>query len=123
MNIPQTPIPQKNRGGRPKSPENMLRDRVVKVYFDRENYAKLERKRKRTGMSLSTLVYELAVNGFVKEPIPKDVAADIRKLSGMANNLNQLAHEAHRYSFPVVGKRLSELTEKIEILIVGLCQK
>ncbi len=123
MNNPQTLISQKNKGGRPKMPTNLLRDRMVKVYFDRENYAKLKRKQKRTGLSLSSLVYQLAVNGYIKEPIPKEVAADIRKLSGMANNLNQLAHEAHRYSFLLVEKKVLELTEEINKLIIGISQK
>ncbi len=123
MNNPQTLISQKNKGGRPKMPANLLRDRMVKVYFDRENYAKLKRKQKRTGLSLSSLVYQLAVNGYIKEPIPKEVAADIRKLSGMANNLNQLAHEAHRYSFHLVEKEVLEIAEKINKLIIGISQK
>ncbi len=123
MNNPQTLISQKDKGGRPKMPANLLRDRMVKVYFDRENYAKLKRKQKRTGLSLSSLVYQLAVNGYIKEPIPKEVAADIRKLSGMANNLNQLAHEAHRYSFHLVEKEVLEIAEKINKLIIGISQK
>ena len=96
---------------------------MVKVYFDAVNYAKLVRKHKRTGVSLSTLVYELAVNGYVKEPISKEVATDLRRLSGMANNLNQLAHEAHKYSFPSVEKMVTELAQKIDEIIINISQK
>ncbi|MDE7147751.1 MAG: plasmid mobilization relaxosome protein MobC, partial [Duncaniella sp.] len=104
MDNPQTPPTKKNQGGRPKLPEKERRNCMVKVYFDAVNYAKLVRKHKRTGISLSTLVYELAVNGYVKRPISMEVATDLRRLSEMANNLNQLAHEAHKYSFPSVKK-------------------
>ena len=123
MDNPQTPPAKKNQGGRPKLPEKEKRNCMVKVYFDAVNYAKLVRKHKRTGVSLSTLVYELAVNGYVKEPISKETATDIRRLSGMANNLNQLAHEAHKYSFPSVEKMVTELAQKIDKIIINISQK
>lgn len=123
MDNPQTPPAKKNQGGRPKLPEKERRNRMVKVYFDAVNYAKLMRKHKRTGVSLSTLVYELAVNGYVKEPISKEVATELRRLSGMANNLNQLAHEAHLYSFPSVEKMVTELAQKIDEIIINISQK
>ncbi|MDE5689733.1 MAG: MobC family plasmid mobilization relaxosome protein [Duncaniella sp.] len=123
MDNPQTPPAKKNQGGRPKLPEKEKRNCMVKVYFDAVNYAKLLRKHKRTGVSLSTLVYELAVNGYVKEPISMEVATDLRRLSGMANNLNQLAHEAHKYSFPSVEKMVTELAQKIDKIIINISQK
>lgn len=123
MDNPQTPTAKKNQGGRPKLPEKERRNCMVKVYFDAVNYAKLVRKHKRTGVSLSTLVYELAVNGYVKEPISKEVATDLRRLSGMANNLNQLAHEAHIYSFSAVEKLVTELAQKIDEIIINISQK
>ena len=123
MDNPQTPPAKKNQGGGPKLPEKEKRNCMVKVYFDAVNYAKLVRKHKRTGVSLSTLVYELAVNGYVKEPISKEVATDLRRLSGMANNLNQLAHEAHIYSFPSVEKMVTELAQKIDKIIINISQK
>ncbi len=123
MDNPQTPTAKKNQGGRPKLLEKERRNCMVKVYFDAVNYAKLVRKHKRTGVSLSTLVYELAVNGYVKEPISKEVATDLRRLSGMANNLNQLAHEAHKYSFPKVEKLVTELAQKIDEIIINISQK
>lgn len=123
MDNPQTPPAKKNQGGRPKLPEKEKRNCMVKVYFDAVYHAKLVRKHERTGVSLSTLVYELAVNGYVKEPISKEVATDLRRLSGMANNLNQLAHEAHKYSFPSVEKMVTELAQKIDKIIINISQK
>lgn len=65
---------ERNKGGRPKLPDSEKRSYSIKVNFDRANYAKLVRRRKRTGRPLSEIVYELAVNGYVKEPVSKDVA-------------------------------------------------
>lgn len=84
---------QKNKGGRPRSDEREKRKYSVKVYFDQGNYTKLLRRSKNRQCSLSSLVYELAVNGYVREAMSKEDATNLRSLSGMANNLNQLAHE------------------------------
>ena len=120
---PQTQDTQKNKGGRPKKPENKLRLYPVKVYFDETNYRKLVSRSQRTGQSLSTIVYELAVNGYVKEPIPHEVTFLLRSLAGMANNLNQIAHEAHVSHFLHVEKRAREAASKIDELLIRISEK
>ena len=71
---PETPSSRPDRspntGGRPRKPLCERRDHVVKVGFDRLNYAKLKQLQQREGKSLSGLVYEFAVNGYVKEALP-----------------------------------------------------
>ena len=116
-----TPTP--NKGGRPRKPENEQRLHPVKVYFDEQSYRKLLNKRRRTGMSLSTLVYELTVNGYVKEPIPKDALALLRSLSGMANNLNQLAHLAHVSHFIEVEKEVLDVAQRVDEVLIKLSEK
>ena len=121
MDNPQTPkSKQKNKGGRPKSDEREKRKYSVKVYFDQGNYTKLLRRSKNRQCSLSSLVYELAVNGYVREAMSKEDAANLRSLSGMANNLNQLAHEAHVHHFSFVEKRVLELAGRIDEVLVRL---
>ena len=121
MNSPTPKCPSK--GGRPKKPESEQRLFPVKVYFDEQSYKKLLNKRRRTGMSLSTLVYELAVNGYVKEPIPKDALALLRSLSGMANNLNQLAHLAHISQFMEVEEEVREVARRADEVLIKLSEK
>ena len=120
---PPTPNTRKNKGGRPKKLENELRLYPVKVYFDETNYRKLISRSQRTGQSLSTIVYELAVNGYVKEPIPHDVISLLRSLAGMANNLNQIAREAHVSNFHHVEKRAREVASKIDDLLIQISEK
>ena len=50
--------------------------------------------------SLSSIVYDLAINGKINEPLSQEMMDCFRKLAGMANNLNQLAHEAHMRMWP-----------------------
>ena len=115
--------PTPNKGGRPRKPENEQRLHPVKVYFDEQSYRKLLNKRRRTGMSLSTLVYELAVNGYVKEPISKEESSLLRSLAGMANNLNQLAHEAHIHHFSQVEERVQYLANEINEVIIRISER
>ena len=95
----------------------------VKVYFDEQSYRKLLNKRRRTGMSLSTLVYELTVNGYVKEPFTKEETSLLRSLAGMANNLNQLAHEAHIYHFSQMEERVRHLANDIDELLIRISER
>ncbi len=116
---PQTP----NKGGRPRKSEEEMRLYPVKVYFDELSYRKLLNKQKRTGMSLSSLVFELAVNGYVKEPISKEVSSLLRSLTGMANNLNQLAHEAHICHFSQMEDRVRHLANNIDDILIQISKQ
>ena len=120
---PQTQDTQKNKGGRPKKPENKLRLYPVKVYFDETNYHKLVSRSQRTGQSLSTIVFELAVNGYVREPISQEAISLLRSMAGMANNLNQIAREAHVSHFIHVEKRARETADKIDELLIRISEK
>ena len=110
----------KNKGGRPKKPQDECRKYIVKVAFDRENYAKLCLLRDEQGMSLSHIVYEFAVNGFIREALPQDVERCLRAIAGMANNLNQLAHEAHVVGYEEVAQRDKCLAQDIDRLLQAL---
>lgn len=122
-NNPQTQDKSRNKGGRPKLPEGQQRTHAVKVYFDDENYAKLLKRRKRTGKPLSSIVYELAVNGHVKEPLSKELASCVRAMASMSNNLNQLAHEAHISGYAAVEERTRELSEKIAKVLIRISRE
>lgn len=111
---------ERNKGGRPKLPDGEKRDCSVKAYFDKANYAKLVRRSRRTGRPLSEIVYELAVNGYVKEPVPQDVAHALRALAGMANNLNQLAHLGHIHGPHYIADENRRLMAEISSLIIKL---
>ncbi len=109
-----------NKGGRPRKPQDECRKCIVKVAFDRDNYAKLCMLRDKQGKSLSQIVYDFAVNGCIKEALPQDVARYLRALAGMANNLNQLAHEAHIVGYNEVHQRNKGLAQEIDKLLQAL---
>ena len=110
----------RNKGGRPKLPSAQKRNCPVKVNFDRKNYCRLLLISKEAGKSLSETVYELAVNGYVKEPLSQGVVHALRVLAGMANNLNQLARLGHIHGPIYIAEENSRLSKEISGLIVRL---
>ena len=108
------------KGGRPKLPSGQKRNCSVKVNFDRKNYGRLLLISKEAGQSLSETVYELAVNGYVKEPLSQGVVHAVRVLAGMANNLNQLARLGHIHGPAYIAEENSRLSKEISGLIVRL---
>ena len=120
---PQTNDHSKSKGGRPRLHDGQQRTRAVKVYFDEENYARLLKRRRRSGKPLSSIVYELAVNGYVREPLSKELASCVRAMATMSNNLNQLAHEAHIAGYAAVDERTRKLSERIADVLVRISRE
>ena len=81
------------KGGRPKLPSGQKRNCSVKVNFDRKNYGRLLLISKEAGKSLSETVYELAVNGYVKEPLSQGVVHALRVLAGMVDYANDIRNK------------------------------
>ena len=120
---PQTPKEKNSNDGRPKKPENELRLYTVKVYFDEANHRKLINRSRRTGQPLSTIVYELAVNGYVRESFTREEVSLLRSLSGMANNLNQLARQANTYGFQQMAIEIGNVSKKVDDLLIRFSEK
>ncbi|MBR1504014.1 MAG: plasmid mobilization relaxosome protein MobC [Prevotella sp.] len=78
---------------------------------------------RRTGQPLSTIVYELAINGCVREPFTKEEVSMLRSLSGMANNLNQLARQANTYGFQQMAIEVANVVRKVDDLLIKISEK
>ena len=72
-----------NKGGRPPLHDGERRDCTVKVNFDRSNYNKLCRISKKEGVSLSSIVYQMTVEGHYIARLSDEQTDCIRKLAGM----------------------------------------
>lgn len=72
--------------------------------------------------SLSSIVYDLAINGKINEPLSQEMMDCFRKLAGMANNLNQMAHEAHIAGYEDVAAADRLLSEKIDEVLNKLSE-
>ena len=93
---------RRNKGGRPvKGAAEKLKYRIT-VKMATEDYYLLKSKAKSAGVSASEFIRGCIAEGCVKERLSKDHGDLIRKLCGMANNLNQLARKANAEGYASV---------------------
>lgn len=91
-----------NKGGRPvKGAAEKLKYRIT-VKMATEDYYLLKSKAKSAGVSASEFIRGCITEGGVKERLTKEHSDLIRKLCGMANNVNQLARKANAEGYASV---------------------
>jgi hypothetical protein len=106
-----------NKGGRPvKGVTEKLRYRIT-VKMATEDYYLLKSKAKSAGVSASEFVRSCITEGGVKERLSKEHGDLIRKLCGMANNLNQLARKANAEGYASVFVPCRTLMIEIDNLV------
>ena len=90
------------KGGRPTKGVAEKKKYRITVKLTTEDYYTLKGKAKNAGISMSEFVRKVLEKGNVIERLTIEQADFIRKLCGMANNLNQLAHRANAEGFHAV---------------------
>lgn len=108
---------KRSKGGRPvKGAADKLKYRIT-VKMATEDYYLLKSKAKSAGISPSEFVRGCIRNGEVKERLTKEHCECIRKLCGMANNLNQLARKANAEGYTSVFVPCRTLIIEIDNLV------
>ena len=103
-----------NKGGRPsKEAAEKLKYKVT-IKLATEDYYTLKSKAHQAGMTVSEFVRKVLGKGYVVERLYIEQMNSIRKLSGMANNLNQIAHRANAEGFCNVEPLHRQLIENID---------
>ena len=87
------------KGGRPTKGAAEKKKYRITVKLTTEDYYTLKGKAISAGISMSEFVRKVLDKGNVIERLTIEQADFIRKLCGMANNLNQLAHRANVEGF------------------------
>ena len=90
------------KGGRPAKGAAEKKKYRIMVKLNTQDYYTLKGKAKSAGVTMSELVRKVLDKGNVIERLTVEQADFIRKLCGMANNLNQLAHRANAEGFHAV---------------------
>ena len=113
---------KRNKGGRPKKETAEKLSYRVGVKMAAADYFRLLTRAYEAGTSPSDYMRECFRNGYVQERLSKEHSDYVRRLCGMANNLNQLAHKANaggfsevRWDCKVAVARIHELLNKIGI--------
>jgi hypothetical protein len=113
---------ERNKGGRPKKGATERLSYRIGVKMAAADYFRLLTQAHDAGTSPSEYMRECFRNGYVKERLSKEHTDHVRKLCGMANNLNQLARKANAGGYSEVGwdckvavARIHELINKIGV--------
>lgn len=94
-----------------------LKEKVISVRVTTMEYLALKKRARDAGMSLSSFARSALLSAKVVQRIGKDDADTLRKLSGEANNLNQLARSANKDGFTSVAREITSLRNMIVDII------
>ena len=96
-----------------------LKEKVISVRVTITEHFALKKRAKDAAVNLSRFARSVLLSGKVVQRISKEDANILRKLSGEANNLNQLTKLAHKDGFLSVAKDLTNL----RAIIVGIINR
>lgn len=105
------------KGGRPTKGVAEKKKYRITVKLNTQDYYTLKGKAKSAGVTMSEFVRKLIYNGHVIERLTVEQADFIRKLCGMANNLNQLTHRANAEGFHAVAPYHKNIIIKIDEIL------
>lgn len=108
---------QFNKGGRPRKLAGEKMNYKVTVKMSTLEYYSLKGKAKESGVSLSEFVRSSIMNTAVVQRLTPELNDEIRKLSGMANNLNQIARKANALGYDHVRGEYLNLASKIDRIL------
>ena len=89
----------------------------ITVKLNTQDYYTLKGKAKSAGVTMSEFVRKVLAKGYVIERLNIEQADFIRKLCGMANNLNQLTHRANAEGFHVIAPFHKTIIGKIDEIL------
>ena len=105
------------KGGRPTKGVTEKKKYRITVKLNTQDYYTLKGKAKSAGVTMSEFVRKVLEKGNVIERLTIEQADFIRKLCGMANNLNQLAHCANAEGFHAVAPFYKIIIGKIDEIL------
>ena len=109
---------KKNRPrGRPRVSGVCKLSKAVTVKFSKIDYERLCRRSRQANLTLAEFLRVSAFEATITARHSAEETAVIRSLTGMANNLNQLAHKANATGFVTVRMECRILVARIEELL------
>jgi hypothetical protein len=102
----------KHKGGRPKL--GVRREREMKIRLSNKEEFYIKTKAKQAGMQTSTWFRAAAQNAKIVPRLSVDDRSLLHMLTGMANNLNQLAKQANMGNLLLIARKCLELLKEID---------
>jgi len=97
-----TTIKIQNKNGRPKKLEAEKKKYKLTVKMETEEYYSLKAKARLAGINLSEYIRHCIEKSEIKQRLNPEHLGFIRQLSGMANNINQIARKANAVGYAEV---------------------
>ena len=108
---------QKNKGGRPTKTLSEKRKYQVLLRLNTMEYYTLLGKAREASITRTEFLRRLITKAEVKARIKPEEMQLIRTVSGMANNLNQLAHRANAEGFHTIAPFHKIIISKIDEIL------
>lgn len=105
------------KGGRPAKKLGEKRKYTVSVKLDTREYISLRTKANSAGISRSEFIRQSISGSMIRPRITPELNGHIRKLSGMGNNLNQIARKAHIEGYTKTRSEYLDLAGMIDNVI------
>lgn len=118
--IKKKKMEQKNKGGRPTKTLSEKRKYQVLLRLNTMEYYTLLGKAREASISRTEFLRLLITNAEVKSRIKPEEMRLIRTVSGMANNLNQIAHRLNAFGISALNEELNALKQLIHELMKRL---
>ena len=96
---------------------NLPKDHMVSTRLSDPLYRRLCAYSRASGETKSGVIRSLIEKGYVKERIFPDMMSAVRKLIGMATNLNQAAHQANAAGYRSAAAELTALAKEIRSIL------
>jgi len=106
-----------NKGGRPKLADYQKRTKLVRIMFCENDFIYVQSKATKAGLSVSEYCHQAVMGNNIRETISPELAKQIRDLSGIANNVNQIAHQMHIDGFDAVKDQCLHIIAAISSII------
>ena len=110
-------IKNRNNDGRPPKAATERRKYKITVRFATKEYFSLKEKARRAGVTLSDYLRRVSASSVVRERLRPQHLQHIFKLTGMANNLNQISRKANAAGYVGIRTEYRNLASEIDDLI------
>ncbi len=110
-------IKNRNTGGRPPKAPAEKKGYKITIKMDTEEYYTLKAKARDAGINRSEFVRLCIRSSVVKQHLTSEQMGYIRQLSGMANNVNQVAHRANAAGYSDVHRQCLAMNERLDNVI------
>ena len=110
-------IENRNTNGRP--PKRPVKKKKYKITLKMatEEFYSLKAKARLAGITRSEYIRRCIAASIVRQRLSSELMSHLRQLSGMANNVNQIAHKANAMGYARVYQDNLVMTERLDNII------